>query len=121
MFFKPHPGLGPQCPICAGMLLSIACYENKTLVERNEKKQKLFVYSDSLVVSLLPTVALRAPLASLNIQESIFFGTYDNPFCLCLLVFQNNTPASPSIVIRDFFSDPESLTPNDCAAAKYIE
>ena len=25
MFFKPQPGLGPQCPICAGMLLSIAC------------------------------------------------------------------------------------------------
>ena len=37
--------------------------------------------------SLLPTVALRSPLASLSIQASIFSGTYDNPFCLCLLVF----------------------------------
>ena len=25
MFFKPQPGLGPQCPICAEILLSIAC------------------------------------------------------------------------------------------------
>ena len=25
-----------------------------------------------------------ASLASLSIQVSIFFGTYDNPFCLCL-------------------------------------
>ena len=25
MFFKPQPGLGPQCPICADMLVSIAC------------------------------------------------------------------------------------------------
>ena len=25
VFFKPQPGLGPQCPICADMLLSIAC------------------------------------------------------------------------------------------------
>ena len=25
MFFKPQPGLGLQCPICANLLLSIAC------------------------------------------------------------------------------------------------
>ena len=25
ILFKPQPGLGPQCPICAGMFLSIAC------------------------------------------------------------------------------------------------
>ena len=64
--------------------------ENKTLVEETNKNIKLFVYSDSLVVSLLPSVALRPPLASLSIQESTFFGTYDNLFCLSLLVFQNN-------------------------------
>ena len=87
MFFKPQPGFGPQCPICAGMLLSIACYrENKILVERNRKEQKFFGYSDSLVVTLLPTVALRPPLASLSVQVSIFFRKYYNPFCLCLIV-----------------------------------
>ena len=41
---------------------------------------------DSQVITLLPTVALRTPLASLSIQVSVFFGTYDNPFCICLLV-----------------------------------
>ena len=25
MFFKPQPGLGPQCPVCAGISLRIAC------------------------------------------------------------------------------------------------
>ena len=39
MFFKPHPGLGPQCPICADMFLSIA-YKGKQDAERNRKEQK---------------------------------------------------------------------------------
>ena len=40
MILKHQPGLGPQCPICAGMLLSITCWGKQTLVERNRKEQK---------------------------------------------------------------------------------
>ena len=87
MFFKPQPDLDPQCPICAGMLLSIACKETQ---ESGWKQQKITKnYADKVIIRffLLPTVALRPPLASLSIQVSILFGTYDNPFCLCLLLF----------------------------------
>ena len=38
MFFKPQPGLGPRCPICADMLLSIACQEHKNLATILPKK-----------------------------------------------------------------------------------
>ena len=41
MFFEPQPGLGPQYPVCAGMILSIAARENKILAKRNRKEQKL--------------------------------------------------------------------------------
>ena len=37
MPFKPQPGLDPQCPICADMLLSIACQGTQ---ESGRKKQK---------------------------------------------------------------------------------
>ena len=87
MFFKPQPVLSPQGPICADMLLSIACQGTQ---ESGSKKQKITKnYVDKVIIrfTLLPTVALRPPLASVRIQVSIFFGTYDNPFCLCLLVF----------------------------------
>ena len=41
MFFKPQPDLGPQCPICAGMHLSIACKEKERLwLIETEKEQK---------------------------------------------------------------------------------
>ena len=56
-------------------------------LKETEKNKKLCEQSDSLVVTLLPTVALRPVLVSLSIQVSIFFGTYDNPFGLYLLVF----------------------------------
>ena len=38
---------------------------------------------------------LETSLASLSIQISIFFGTYDNPFCLCLLVFAEQYTSKP--------------------------
>ena len=79
MFFKPQPGLGPQCPTPGKTRL--------WLKETEKKNKKLCGQSDSPVVTLLSTVALRPSLATLSIQVSIFFGTYDNPFCLCLLVF----------------------------------
>ena len=47
--------------------------ENKTLAERNRKEQNNTWISESQVVTLLPAVALRSPLASLSIQVSIFF------------------------------------------------
>ena len=48
MFFKPQPGLGPQCPICAGMLLSICLLEKTRLCLKET--------GDSLVVTILPTL-----------------------------------------------------------------
>ena len=39
MFFKPQLGLGPQCPICADMLLSIACQGTQDS-ERDRKEQR---------------------------------------------------------------------------------
>ena len=38
MFFKPQRGLGPQCPICDDMLLSIACQGTQ---ESGRRKQKI--------------------------------------------------------------------------------
>ena len=61
--------------------------KTRLLLKETEKNKTLCGQSDSLVLTQLPTVALRLPLASLSIQESIFYGTYDNQFCLCLLVF----------------------------------
>ena len=58
----------------------------KTKLWLNEtEKDKNYV--DKVIVTLSPAVALRHPLASLSIQVSIFFGTYDNSVCLRLLIF----------------------------------
>ena len=85
MFFKPQPGLGPQCPICAGMLLSIACQGTQ---ESGRKKQKITKnYADKVIkrfYSIIYCCFKTSP--SFPKHPSILFGTYDNPFCLCLLV-----------------------------------
>ena len=53
MFFKPQPGLGSQCLICAGMLLGIACQakENKALCKKKTEKNKNYV--NKVIVWLL--------------------------------------------------------------------
>ena len=38
--YEGKSAFSPTCPICADMLLSIACQEHKNLAERNRKKQK---------------------------------------------------------------------------------
>ena len=68
---------------------------------------------DKVIVWLLilPTVALRPPLASLSIQVSIFFGTYDNTFCLFLLVLAESVHQEAQVSSSEtFYSSPESLT-----------
>ena len=56
-------------------------------LKETEKNKKLCGENHSQVVTLLPSVALRPHLASLSIQVSVFFGTFNNSFCLCLVVF----------------------------------
>ena len=49
MFFKPQPGLGLKCPICAGLLLSIACQGTQG---SGWKKQKRTNYVKKVIVRL---------------------------------------------------------------------
>ena len=49
---------------------------------------------DKVIVRLL-LFYLRPPLASRGIQVSNFFGTNDNPFCLCLLIFAEEYTSKP--------------------------
>ena len=46
MFFKPQPGLGLQCPICADLLLSIVC-QTKQDIMNSEGNQKIVCYIGS--------------------------------------------------------------------------
>ena len=43
MFFKPQPGLGPQCPIFAEMFLSIACQGTQESDSKKQKRAKNYV------------------------------------------------------------------------------
>ena len=79
--------IGPQCPICADMLLSIACQRTQESGWKKQKRTKHYAGKVIIRFHSITYFALRHPLASLSIQVSIVFGTYDNLFCLCLLVF----------------------------------
>ena len=57
-------------------------------LKETEKNKKLCVQSNILVVTLLLTVALRPPLASLGIQVSIFLGKYNIHFVYDCLFWQ---------------------------------
>ena len=48
MFFKPQPGLGPQCPICPDMLLSIACQGTQESGGKKQKRTK--IYADKVII-----------------------------------------------------------------------
>ena len=58
MFFKVQPGLGPQC-LGAEMVSSIVAGKTTLWLKETESNKKLFEYSNSKVVSLLPGIALR--------------------------------------------------------------
>ena len=65
------------------------------LKKKPRKEQKTMWKSDGLVVTLSPIVALKPPIAFLSIQVTISIGTYDNSFCLCLLVFAEYYTSKP--------------------------
>ena len=48
MFFEPRPGLCPQCPICADMLLSIACQRTQESGWKKQKRTKN--YADKVII-----------------------------------------------------------------------
>ena len=61
MFFKPQPGLGPQCPICADMLLSIACQGTQESGRKKQKRTKN--YADKVIIRFysITYFAVRLP------------------------------------------------------------
>ena len=81
MFFKSQAGLGPQCPICAGMLLSIACQGKEDYGSKPSIQVSIFFGT-----SILSVPARFCRIIHQQAQVSSFETFYSNPESLTIVL-----------------------------------
>ena len=113
MFFKPQPGLGPQCPICAGadMLLSIACQRTQESGWKKQKRTK--TYADQVIIRFysityccFKTSANFPEHASKYFLRNIWQSTLSMPARFRRIIHQQ----AQISLFETLYSKPESLT-----------